>query len=146
VRDDRYRWTPKKLRGRSYRREEGDVSGTVVKGGRILIEKKVRESEGGCEGHEAQGSLSRGSSFCFSDTLTGGSQPGQTRFDTPRVIHSASPRGFLPPERPSNNNRASARLAHRPAGPRTIVLAPLNQKKIDISGRNRRALPAASCS
>jgi hypothetical protein len=54
-----------KVGGRSYRREEGGVSGTVVKGGRLLIGKKGEGSEG-CKGHEAQGTLSRGSHL-FSD-------------------------------------------------------------------------------
>ena len=51
-------------------------------GGRLLIENKARGGEVG-RGHEAQRTLSRGS-----HGVTGGSPPGQTRFDGPRFIHS----------------------------------------------------------
>jgi hypothetical protein len=70
---------------------------------------------------------------------------GHPRFDGPRFIHSASPRGFQPQQTPASQPSTywgyDSSLA---CGPVHFVLAPLNQKKkIDKSGRNHRALPDA---
>ena len=69
--------------------------------------------------------LSRRSHFVFSDRR----QPaGHARFDAPRFIHSAWPRGFQPQQTPHHCLPAIRGMtAH--CGPVHFLLAPLNQKK-----------------
>ena len=107
-------------------------------GGRLLIEKKG-EGTGRGRGTRHR-SLSRGNHFVFWRDR----QPtGHTRFDAPRFFHSpgleASNRN-----RPRINSPLSIRGIDTSLGLPVyapFALTPLNQKKIDKSGRNHRALP-----
>ena len=114
---DRYRW--KKSVDRAIEGEGGCVSGRRPMGGRLLIEKKGR-GEGRDTRHR---NLSRGSHFCSGVTA------GQSRFDAPRFIHSAKPRGFQPAPRIRGPPTIGDMTAHWPPGPCTSSLLPSIRKK-----------------
>jgi hypothetical protein len=103
----------------------------------LLIEKKGE----GRGGHEAPGSLSRGSHFVSG--IDRRLPAGHARFESasffPFSLASRLPPATDPASLHSHYWGYDSSLA---CGPMHFVLAPLNQKKkrIDKSGRNRRAL------
>jgi hypothetical protein len=116
------------------------VSGTVVKGGGLLIGKKGEGSEG-CKGHEAQGTLSRGSHL-FSDT-----DRRQSARSNPFRCASCYPFSLASRLGPRITAHQIVVLwhSHSDTGPRTSsLLPPPIRKKNRQIGPHHRALPTAS--
>jgi hypothetical protein len=90
---NRYRWEDG---DRAIEGERGRRKWTEDKRGALVTYREEGRGEGRARGTRT---LSRRSHFVFSDRR----QPtGHARFDTPRFIHSARPRGFQPQESPQS--------------------------------------------